>query len=133
AVEVLDDETAAVELRPDVVRDRRLARARETREPEGESSASVGLRLGALVGVDVLAHVVLSRFVFSWMPHSSLSQTAQRPLSSSSGGVGRVRGMHPIVRYPASCSGFEGISFTWMYDHPRFSSQSASGWILKTW
>ena len=72
--------------------------------------------------------------VDSWMPHSSLSEPAQRPArSSSSGVVGRVQGMHPIERYPASCSGFEGISFTWMYDQTRFSSQSASGWILKTW
>src|SRR5205814_2961867 len=36
AVEVLDDEPAPVELRPDHVRDRRLARAGEAREPEGE-------------------------------------------------------------------------------------------------
>ncbi len=41
--------------------------------------------------------------------------------------------MQPIERYPASCSGLEGISLTWMYDHTRFSSQSASGWILNTW
>ncbi len=65
AVEVLDDEAAAIHLRADVVRDRRLARAGETREPEGEATASVGLRLGVLVRVDVLTHVVLSRFVDS--------------------------------------------------------------------
>jgi hypothetical protein len=99
AVQVLDDVAAAVELRADVVRDRRLARSGEAREPESEASAAVGLRLGVLVRVDVLTHAVLSRFVFSWMPHSSLSEPAQRPArSSSSGLVGRVHGMHPIER-----------------------------------
>ena len=53
--------------------------------------------------VDVFRHAFLS---FRWMPHSSLSEPAQRPArSSSSGFVGRVQGMHPIERYPASCSG----------------------------
>ena len=65
AVEVLDDEPAAVHLRADVVRDRRLPRARETREPEGEAAASIGLRLGMLVRVDVLTHAVLSNLAFS--------------------------------------------------------------------
>ena len=65
AVEVLDDEAAAIHLRADVMRDRRLARAGETGEPEGEATASVGLRLGVLVRVDVLTHVVLSSVVDS--------------------------------------------------------------------
>ena len=40
-----------------------------------------------------------SSFVVTWMPHSSLSEPAQRPArSSSSGAVGRVQGMHPIDR-----------------------------------
>ena len=67
------------------------------------------------------------------MPHSSLSEPAQRPArSSSSGAVGRVHGMQPIERYPVSCSGLYGISLTWMYAQTRFSSQSASGWTFQT-
>ena len=59
------------------------------------------VRLGMLVRVDVFGH-----FSSIWMPHSSLSEPAQRPArSSSSGLVGRVQGMHPIDRYPTSCSG----------------------------
>ena len=65
AVEVLDDEAAAIHLRSDVVSDRRLARTGKTREPEGEATASVGLRLGVFVRVDVLTHVVLSTVVDS--------------------------------------------------------------------
>ena len=35
----------------------------------------------------------------TWIPHSSLSEPAQRPArSSSSGLVGRVQGMQPIER-----------------------------------
>ena len=65
AVEVLDDEPAAVHLGADVVRDRRLPGAREPGEPEGEAAAAIGLGLGVLVRVDVLTHAVLSSFVFS--------------------------------------------------------------------
>ena len=56
AVEVLDDEAARVELRPDDVRDRRLARAREPGEPEREAAAADAVRLGMLVREDVVGH-----------------------------------------------------------------------------
>jgi hypothetical protein len=60
AVEVLDDEPAAVHLRSDVVSDRRLARAGKAGEPEGEAATSVGLGLGVFVRVDVLTHEQVS-------------------------------------------------------------------------
>ena len=60
AVEVLDHEPTAVELRPDEVRDRRLPGAGEAGEPEREAAASRALGLGVVVRVDVLRHVVLS-------------------------------------------------------------------------
>ena len=63
AVQILDDVPAAVQLGADVVRDRRLARAGETGEPEGEASTAIRLGLGVLVRVDVLTHAVLSMFV----------------------------------------------------------------------
>src|SRR5512144_1130514 len=63
AVEVLDDQPAAVHLRADVVRDGRLSGAGEAREPEGEAPTPVGLRLRVLMGVDVLSHAVLSSCV----------------------------------------------------------------------
>ena len=74
------------------------------------------VRLRVLVRVDVLTgvragrqpclarpglvHQFLSAVDSSrWMPHSSLSEPAQRPArSSSSGRVGRVQGMQPIER-----------------------------------
>ena len=62
AVEVVDDEAAALELGLDVVRDRRLARAREAREPEDEA-----------------AHVC--------SPHSVRSVPAQRPSRPLPGSV----------------------------------------------
>ena len=106
AVEVLDDVAAPVELGPDEVRDGRLAGAREAGEPEREAAVSLVLRLGVLVGVDVLGHASFPVWSSTWMPHSSLSEPAQRPArSSSSGAVGRVQGMQPIERYPESCSG----------------------------
>ena len=46
----------AVELGPDEVRDRRLARAREAGEPEREAAAADGVGLGVLVRVDVVGH-----------------------------------------------------------------------------
>ena len=95
---------APVELGADEVRDRRLAGAREAGEPEREAAAAACVGLRVLVRVDVLGQVV--SFVcgshqrcVQWMPHSSLSEPAQRPArSSSSGAVGRVHGMQPIER-----------------------------------
>ena len=66
AVEVLDDEAAPLELRLDDVRDRRLARARQAREPEDEACA-------------VLVHVC--------SPHSVRSVPAQRPSRPLPGSV----------------------------------------------
>ncbi len=101
SVQVLDDVPALLEERPDQVGDRALARAGEPGEPQGEAALPFLVRLGMLVRVDVFGH-----FSSMWMPHSSLSEPAQRPArSSSSGLVGRVQGMHPIDRYPTSCSG----------------------------
>jgi hypothetical protein len=57
AVEVLDDVAAPIELRPDEVRDGGLAGARETGEPEREAALAAGIRLGVVVGVDVLSHL----------------------------------------------------------------------------
>src|SRR5947207_6237873 len=132
AVEVLDDEPAPVELRPDEVRDRGLARAREPGEPEREAAGPDVRRLRVLGGVDVVGHVPPTG-VSRWMPHSSLSEPAQRPArSSSSGLIGRVQGMQPIERKPTSWSGLYGISLTWMYTQTRFSSQSASGCTFQT-
>ena len=59
AVEVLDDEAALVELRPDHVRDRRLARPREAGEPQGEAARPHPIGLGVLVRMDVVAHWLL--------------------------------------------------------------------------
>ncbi len=56
AVEVLDDEAAPVELGPDEMRDRRLPGAREPGEPQREATVALVLRLGVLVGIDVLGH-----------------------------------------------------------------------------
>ena len=56
AVERLDEQAAAVELEDHDVRDRRLARAGEAGEPEGEAAAPRGRGLGMLVRVDVLSH-----------------------------------------------------------------------------
>ena len=99
AVEVLDDEAAALELRADEVRDRRLARARQPREPEREAALAAAVGLGVLVRVDVFGHMLSLIGSSVWMPHSSLSEPAQRPArSSSSGEIGRVHGMHPIDR-----------------------------------
>src|SRR5512132_2443894 len=101
AVQVFDHVTAALELGADDLRDRRLAGARKPRKPEGETVAQFVS----------FASIGVSR----WMPHSSLSEPAQRPARSSSpGAVGRVHGMQPIDRYPASWSGLNGISLTWM-------------------
>ncbi len=60
AVEVLDDRAALVELGADEVGDRRLAGARETREPEGEAASARLARLRVLVAVDVFRHAFLS-------------------------------------------------------------------------
>src|SRR5262249_42753149 len=109
-----DDEAAPVELGADEVRDGRLAGAREPREPEREAAGANVCRLRMLRRVDVLGHVPPSG-VSMWMPHSSLSEPAQRPArSSSSGEIGRVHGMHPIERKPTSWRGLYGISLTWM-------------------
>ena len=106
AVEVLDDEAAAVELGPDEVRDRRLPGAREPGEPQREAAVSLVLRLRVLVRIDVLGHASFPVWSSRWIPHSSLSDPAQRPArSSSSGAIGRVQGMQPIERYPESWSG----------------------------
>src|SRR5438034_7988614 len=113
-VEVLDDEAAPVELRPDEVRDRGLPRAGEPGEPEREATRPDVRRLRMLGGVDVVGHLPPTG-VSRWMPHSSLSEPAQRPArSSSSGLIGRVHGMQPIERKPTSWSGLYGISLTWM-------------------
>src|SRR4029453_13067895 len=56
AVEILDDRAALFDRRTDEVRDRRLAGAREPREPERESAFAATLRLGMLVGIDVVSH-----------------------------------------------------------------------------
>ena len=110
AVQVLDDEAAPVELGADEVRDGRLAGAREPGEPEREAARPDVRRLRVLRRVDVVGHVPPSG-VSKWMPHSSLSEPAQRPArSSSSGEIGRVHGMHPIERKPTSWSGLYGIS-----------------------
>src|SRR5262249_10332868 len=86
AVQVLDDQAALVELGPDDVRDRRLSGTREAGEPERETALAAALRLRVVVRVDVIRHAFLS----TWMPHSSLSEPAQRPArSSSSGATGR--------------------------------------------
>src|SRR5204862_7993742 len=67
------------------------------------------------------------------LPHSSLSEPAQRPArSSSSGLVGRVHEMHPIERLPASWRGLYGMSFAMMYVQTSSSLQSASGWTFQT-
>jgi hypothetical protein len=57
AVEVLDDEATAVELRADEMGDRRLARPGEPREPEGEAALADAVRLRVLVGMNVVRHV----------------------------------------------------------------------------
>src|SRR5205085_5791989 len=82
AVQVLDDQAAALELRPDEVGDCRLPRAREAGEPEREAALAPALRLRVLVRIDVLRHS--PPCVSEWMPHSSLSEPAQRPARSSS-------------------------------------------------
>src|SRR5205807_9892704 len=101
AVQVLDDAAALVERRPDEVRDRRLPGPGEAGEPEGEAPAARAVGLGMLVRVAVLGHEApwsMSGEV-TWIPHSSLSESAQRPArSSSSGLIGRVHGMQPIER-----------------------------------
>src|SRR5919198_824718 len=95
AVQVFDEPPDVLEPTPDELGDRRLARAREPREPEREPAP----------------HSLFSK----WMPHSNLSEPAQRPArSSSSGRVGRVHGMQPIERKPTSWSGLYGISLTVM-------------------
>src|SRR4029453_13203257 len=125
-VEVLDDEAAPVELGPDEMGDGGLPRAREPGEPEREAAGPDGGRPGGVGRIDGVGHVPPIG-VSKWMPHSSLSEPAQRPArSSSSGAIGRVHGMHPIERKPTSWSGLYGISFTVMYAQTRFSSQSAS-------
>ena len=79
AVEVLDDVAALVERRADEVRDGGLAGAREPREPEREPASAGALGLGVLVGEDVVGHRSPSEVSSTWIPHSSLSEPAQRP------------------------------------------------------
>ena len=99
AVEVLDDAAAGIELGAHDVGDRRLARAGQAGEPEREAAAALAVGLRMVMRVDVLRHSFPSVVSFRWMPHSSLSEPAQRPArSSSSGVVGRVHGMQPIER-----------------------------------
>src|SRR4029453_3252986 len=101
AVQVLDEVAPALELGTDDLCDRRLPGAGQPGEPERKTVVQVVSF--ALTGMS------------TWMPHSSLSEPAQRPARSSSpGAVGRVHGMQPIDRYPASWSGLNGISLTWM-------------------
>ena len=89
-----------------------LPGAGEPGEPEREAAGPDVRRLRVLGRVDVVVMCLL-RGVSRWMPHSSLSEPAQRPArSSSSGVVGRVHGMHPIERKPTSWSGLYGISLT---------------------
>jgi hypothetical protein len=57
AVEVLDDEPAPIELGPDEMGDRGLARAGEPCEPEGEPALAYAVRLRMLVSMDVVRHV----------------------------------------------------------------------------
>src|SRR5581483_953608 len=52
AVEVLDDEAAPVELRPDQVGDRRLAGPGQAGEPEREAARADAVRLRVVVSVD---------------------------------------------------------------------------------
>src|SRR5215208_1772550 len=67
AVQVLHDRAPLVELGPDEVRDRRLARARKPREPEREPTLALVRGLRVLVGVDVFRHAVLSVVPSRWM------------------------------------------------------------------
>ena len=84
----------------DEVGDRRLAGTGQPGEPEREAAVARALRLRVLVRVDVLGHSPPSLVACSpWMPHSSLSEPAQRPARSSSPAIdGRVHGMQPIER-----------------------------------
>ena len=70
AVEVVDDEAAPLELRLDVVRDRRLAGARQAGEPEDEP-----------------AHETASFVEPVCIPHSVRSVPAQRPARPLPGSV----------------------------------------------
>src|SRR6478735_7383547 len=99
AVEMVDDEAAPLELRLDVVRDRRLAGARQTGEPENEP-----------------AHVC--------SPHSVRSVPAQRPSRPLPGCVECVS---PIDSYPWSCSLLYGRARSRIYAQQSSSLQSASG------
>src|SRR6185295_195429 len=85
AVEVLDDRAAFLEGRADEMRDRRLPRPGQPGEPEREAALPPPVALRVLVPVDVLSHVLAPPSgLFSWIPHSSLSDPAQRPARSSS-------------------------------------------------
>ena len=73
AVELLDEQASPLQLGRDEIRDRRLARPGEAGEPECEPDH------------------------FVWMPHSILSESAQRPARSSCSRLtGRVHGMQPM-------------------------------------
>ena len=84
---------ALVELGADEVRDRGLAGAGEPGEPEGEAAAGDRGPTRDARGVDVarVIRALLRGVPWSprWMPHSSLSEPAQRPARSSSSGPRR--------------------------------------------
>src|SRR6476646_3612849 len=144
AVEMVDDEAAPLELGFDVVRDCRLAGAREAGEPEDEpahgatrpmsvegvwgnrevppQATKKGARGGNLVSPDGSGPKASDVHVCS--PHSVRSVPAQRPSRPLPGCVECVS---PIDSYPWSCSLLYGRARSRIYAQQSSSLQSASG------